>query len=359
MKFLQRVAIAILFLFLGNSAKTQQHFVYFQTDNRQPFYIKLDNNLYSSSTAGYLIIPRLVNGQYNLQLGFPKNEFPEQSFQFVVNGKDEGYLVKYFNDKGWGLYNLQTMELNIATNTKPEPPKESIVQSNDDEFSRTLSQVVNTPDLSKQQITKETKEANLVVTPVSKPNEVIEQTQKVSSSLAVVVEKPKLILKSGAEMIYKDGADTIAVLFEGNQIPNTAKIKENKKEMQNSRPVELGIDSSTTRIESKPKQPALVRSNPCKDIADQKGFLKLRKKMASRTSDFDMISDAMKAFKNHCFSSVQLRNLAVLFLNNQGRYSFLDAAYPYVSDPEKFAALKDLLSDEYFRNRFDAMIQKK
>src|SRR5882757_6295280 len=93
---------ASLLICLSVSAHAQQnHFKYIQADNRQPFYIKLDKKILSSSASGYLIIPKLQEGNYTLTIGFPKNEWPEQNVTCSVNKKDAGYLLKNFGDKGW------------------------------------------------------------------------------------------------------------------------------------------------------------------------------------------------------------------------------------------------------------------
>ena len=105
--------------FFRLSLKAQQnHFVYIQTDNRQPFYVKLDKMVYSSSYTGYLIISKLKTGTYNLIIGFPKNQWPEQSVHFAVEDKDLGYLLKNFGDKGWGFFNLQTLTVLMAVNSE-------------------------------------------------------------------------------------------------------------------------------------------------------------------------------------------------------------------------------------------------
>src|SRR5882757_1153709 len=106
---------ASLLICLSVSAHAQQnHFIYIQADNRQPFYVKLDKKLLSSSASGYLIIPKLTDSSYDLSIGFPKNEWPEQKVTCNINRADVGYLLKNFGEKGWGLFNFQTMDLLMA-----------------------------------------------------------------------------------------------------------------------------------------------------------------------------------------------------------------------------------------------------
>src|SRR6478672_7919331 len=122
----------------------QNHFIYLQTDNRQTFYVRVNEKYYSSSSTGYMIIPKLVNGTYNLSIGFPKNEWPLQVITVVVNNNDQGFALKNFGEKGWGLFNMQTME--VAMGGAQRAGNTNTVTSTDG-FSNVLADVVNSPSL--------------------------------------------------------------------------------------------------------------------------------------------------------------------------------------------------------------------
>jgi hypothetical protein len=94
----------------------------------------------------------------------------------------------------------------------------------------------------------------------------------------------------------------------------------------------------------------------CKQSASEKDFLKLRKNMAAETNDEAMITEAKKQFKSRCFTTEQIRNLSSLFLTNAAKYQFFDASYLHVSDSENFSSLGAELKDEYYSNRFKALI---
>lgn len=113
------------------------YFVYLQTDNKQPFYIKINDKLISSSSAGYTIIPKLTNGNHNIIVGFPKDQWPQQNFSFNITNNDAGYYIKNFGDKGWGLFNLQTLEVIMAAASIAI--KEKVVGENDDAFAAAIA----------------------------------------------------------------------------------------------------------------------------------------------------------------------------------------------------------------------------
>lgn len=121
----------------------------------------------------------------------------------------------------------------------------------------------------------------------------------------------------------------------------------------------LVVDSSKVEVLS----PVVTdKVNPiintsCTALATNDDFIKLRRKMAGEDNDEDMISAAKKAFKAKCYTTEQIKNLGSLFLNDQARYNFFDAAYPYVSDPGSFISLEDQLIEDYYKKRFKAMIK--
>jgi hypothetical protein len=112
MKYL--LQIVLLSFFLNTTWAQEKHFVFIQSDNQQPFYVSLNGKIYSSTASGYVIIPKQLDGEYTATIGFGGNSFPEQSFKYVIDKKDIGFNLKNFGDKGWGLFNLQTLAVTMA-----------------------------------------------------------------------------------------------------------------------------------------------------------------------------------------------------------------------------------------------------
>jgi hypothetical protein len=398
------VITAFLF-FLSVSAKAQQtYYLYIQSENKQQFYIRMDKDIYSSAGSGYVIISKLLDSTYSFSIGFPKNQWPQQSFICAVNKKDNGYLLKNFGDKGWGLFDLQTMAITMAN--MPAENKNIIREERTDSFSNMLSAVVDDPGI------KEVKKAKPVAVldttqPVEtvKPEVVADEPKKEIPDGAVVIstmETKKIIKlldkanKDGRELIYIDNTvipnDTIRIFIPADKISASvqekkqddtiapAEVKPEKQVMKNDEkkfinvempvtpktdtPVQSNnaavIPASAEKIKTAPvvpvKQNTVLTNSNCKSIASDEEFLRLRKKMASTESDDDMISLAKKVFKTKCFTTSQVKNLGFLFLNDQGRYKFFDMAYSFISDPENFGSLQNQLSDPYYVNRFKAMV---
>ena len=87
------------------------HYIYIESENKQPFYVVLNKNIFSAANGGYLIIPQLKNQVYKLQVGFPRNDYAEQNFFIPINNIDHGFVLKQAMDNRWQLVNLLTFNI--------------------------------------------------------------------------------------------------------------------------------------------------------------------------------------------------------------------------------------------------------
>lgn len=134
----------LLSIFLTLSASAQKvYFIYLQTEDYSAFYAKLNDKIYSSSNAGYLILPNLKDSTYNFSIGFPSSQ-TDSKFTVAIAGKDRGFLIKNF-DSGLGLFDLQN--LSVIRAQKEEKDKTISYQRRNDEFSSLLSKAANDTSL--------------------------------------------------------------------------------------------------------------------------------------------------------------------------------------------------------------------
>jgi hypothetical protein len=219
-------------------AAQQDHFIYLQTENNVPFYIKTGSIVTSSSNSGYLIISKLKDGEYKMIIGSPRNEWPEQQVTYKVDNKDAGYLIKNFGNKGLGLYNLQTYNVVMAESVAVDNSKPA-TQNNDNAFSNMLANVVNDSTIKEKDIIpeppaekvvvkeekekavpkEEVKEAAKPTVEQPQPTDVKVAEQPVNSLLTASVIKRKLRKKGkdGTELVYVDehenNRDTIRIFI--------------------------------------------------------------------------------------------------------------------------------------------------
>ena len=95
---LKRFVIVIFIFAFALFARAQQtHFVYLQTENGQPFYVKINNKVISSSPAGLFNFTKIDRMEIiSLSVGFPKREFPEENFQILIDKNNRRISFKKF-----------------------------------------------------------------------------------------------------------------------------------------------------------------------------------------------------------------------------------------------------------------------
>ena len=450
-RFKKLFFLCLIALFSFSLKAQQAHFVYLQTDNGQPFYVKLDNKVVSSSAEGYLILPGLSDGVYKIAVGFPKKEHPEESFTFNIGNNNEGFLIKNFEDKGLQLFNLETLALingtadstnTIATTVKkdidpfskmladvvkdssilqnhqveaPKPltaPVDSQVATNNiasapvsnagtfsvAKIDSPISKILSRQDTNGLQMVyadKNNEKTDTVRVFIPSPDEQIAATgnnsaagnkndsissftDSVKFTITPTVVKPEkdtsgFVFRKDSLALNKDSnTNPVQVFVIGPAKKKGSAVKEpEQKETSKDTDQLTGAEISDTNQQKKNKEaaasqvillPKVVTSSTvnsdCKAFASSEDFLRLRKKMAAESNGEDMIKVARKYFKTKCFSTDQIKDLSYLFLTDEGRYKFFDAAYAHASDSDQYQVLESQLTDEYYLNRFKAMIRK-
>lgn len=438
---MNKLVLTLFLSFSIYSASSQRvYFIYLQSENQHPFFVKSGEKIISSSASGYLIMSKLVDSTYNFKVGFNNNNWPEQQFSVTLNKKDHGFLLKDFKEKGWGLFDLQSLQviMNSNNNIPAQGSLKSEKTSEYDEsaFTNILAKVADDPSLKEKNTVSikkdsievekpaagivnedsmETKiEEKKLVTEVeatNKPeevkvepkadivalaeknendlpvkpanNKVVDQgsdLEKVSSKMQTgrTVSYSRSIISKrsessttegfGLEFIdkYEEGVeDTIRILIP-NPKPLIVKKSEAAKEekkfidiavVDSSQPAQKKAESQNEAENAqKTENKALINDN-CVAKAAESDFFNLRKNMASVQGEENMILEAKTYFKTKCFTTEQVKNLSSLFLTDEGRYRFFDTAYKYVTDLQNYPVLEIELRDEYYKNRFKAMLR--
>ncbi|MCH5717722.1 DUF4476 domain-containing protein [Niabella hibiscisoli] len=385
------------FVGFGQGYQVQsKYFVYLQTEPAQPFYIKINGQQITANASGYLILPQLKDGNYKLTVGFPDSKTAEQRFDFKIDSKDKGYLIKDYGNDGWGLFDLQTMAVQKALKVgeevvtakvtppapKPEPKKETVPADGVSDFTKVLSQAANDPSLLEKPKQQPVEEKPVVVTP---PPTAINQPAE-NKQPATVQERPVVRVpdnsaaaepvqtktSKGVTVVYDDRnesgqVDPITIFIpepkaSGPKEPAPAPVEREKKETVTVKE----NNQSGFKVEEKAaiSQPAAAEnasaksSNAaCKSIATEDDFLKLRRAMATESNDDSMIAQASKAFKAKCYTTAHIKYLSSMFLSNAGKYNFYAAAYPFIADREHFASLASEIKDAAYRDKFNALVQ--
>jgi len=172
---------------------------------------------------------------------------------------------------------------------------------------------------------------------VEEKNPAPDTTEKKPIIIAAAADKPdkKVIVDSMPVLIKKQ--DSVSAPITSIKTPDTVAAKKSVK-----------ADSV--------KKTVIINSD-CKNFATEADVDKLRIKLLAENDLFERIVIARKVFRTKCFATKQIRALTELFVNDKARYGFFDAAYPFVSDTENFKQLVELLTDDYYINRFKMMVR--
>jgi hypothetical protein len=415
-------AFLIFFCLIGLVLKAQQkHFIYVESEGQQPFAIVLSGKVYSSSDYGYVIIPKLEDGNYNFTVSFPMNKFPDQFFACTINKKDMGYILKNDKDK-WVLQNLQTKEM---------VSNDDAATAKDTAFGNMLSQAVSDSTLTKQNVVSPTPDNNnntgttvagaaavaatatSVLQPgtdtVMQPQKVsqtnidtgtnmqfIDKTQNGNDTINVFIPSEQVSAPAAATQSNLPGNSSatagnavmvvapVAVPSANNGTPNNTVTPDTSASAPVSASAENNIttDTATHGVSNPFYKPdannnaaaaatlpavaavtATATSSPdavkqdCQSTLSDDDLNKLKRKMFTQHNDNDMIQVAIKYVQKKCITTDQVKLLGSLFVSDDGRYSLYDALYRYVYDYGKYPELAGQIIDPYYKKRFASLLR--
>ncbi|HLG39246.1 MAG TPA: hypothetical protein VI461_06235, partial [Chitinophagaceae bacterium] len=198
-------SILVLLILLASPVVFSQklHFVYIQSEQEQPFFVKINEKIHSSTSSGYLILSRLRDSSYAISLGFPQSKWPEQRFIIDIKSRDHGFSLRNFGDKGWGLYDMETMAIQMGMS----PNNNSVSKTGSKDvsvFTDILSKAANDPSLKeKPVIVKEEKPA------VLQPPGVKEEVKPSGDSAVVKQDQPPFTEKREEPAFKSNKEDSI------------------------------------------------------------------------------------------------------------------------------------------------------
>lgn len=403
---MRKIVFGMTFLLMASFVFAQRtNFVYLQTDPQQPFFIKLNEKVISSTAAGYLILPKLTAGTHTITIGFAGGKLQEQKFDLQVQNSDKGYLIKQLGGE-LSLFDLQTAVLLPAANTKGTVTATKLEKENVSAFTNALSKAsadttllygkpkqeapVTAPAVAKQEsqsavtqpapvqtpvtVTKEVKDTVLAVkeaavpeketkvvvketvTPVKEEVVVVTETVKEPVVAPVVtVDKPVITPAETALLSSTIQRKAVTETGEGTTVVYEEAYENGSKEL-----ITIILPPAKEIFKETPAtttQQPILKANICKNNASEKDFLAVRRKMVAKTNDEAMIEEAEKVFKTKCFTTTQVKNLGNMFLSNAGKYNFFAMAKNYVSDINNFPGLAAELKDSFYIGQFNKLIQ--
>jgi hypothetical protein len=377
--------IVLVLAILFTSAKSQNHhFIYILADQQQPFYVRTTEKVYSSSSLGYLIMPRLLSGKISFTIGFPKNKWKSSKYSIELSENDIYLSFKQVDSTTWGLYDKQTNLVYIPEEIN-QPAK---MDTSKDPFSVMLAEVSDNPTILQQKkrevqistalnqdtaslsLTQQndiqTREIEVKEIPLTSNNAIAAQKENQKNKSKKIDRTMYLIDSTGISMGYEitegDSSEKVVLFIPKQQeMPEaetkTSAGKKKRKKQQEQVVANEEVLTKVNDIEIKETETKPLR---CADLATEADFRMIRKRLASEDDEETMVvvADTSMGNSKKCFSSEQVKNLAVLFLNDRIRFQFVESAIIHLSDFGNASVLVSLFQDDEKRKKIKETIEK-
>ena len=184
--------------------------------------------------------------------------------------------------------------------------------------------------------------------------------EKDTVTLFVYFENPEPVAKKR----YEDPMVTARRLLKND----TARKKQGRPEKEIHAAAEKELVKNAGN-DSPKKEPETVKADTvekarrqvagCTQEATEADVTALRSAILVRNTEEEKISVSAGAFAMKCFSVVQIRQLAELFVSDKAKYLFLHAAHGHVADRDHFPELADLLLDKTYLKKFRTLVHKR
>lgn len=344
------IPILLMGCLFGANANAQQnvnHFIYFQSEAKEPFYVMINGINYSSSINGYLILPKLKSGEVNFKIGFARDKYPEQSFATIIANNDLGYALRLNADKQWELFNLQDFSV-VSAGAKSEAYNNIAITQ-----SPTVTKVIESAPVATTITVPVAEIATSQATTTVKADTFLSQPIKVLPKVAVNTDGAKNLLpktdpatngikkissivsETGVLEVYIDKGDTVRVF-----VPNATTAKAD----------------STAAVKANVANKVDKSVKNC-TFATNEDFLKTRAKMAAAEAEYEMLNIGAQAFKDKCFSVEQVKYLSYLLIEEENKLTFFLSAQKTVYDTYNFPTLQKLLTKTEIIEQFRKALQ--
>jgi hypothetical protein len=140
--------------------------------------------------------------------------------------------------------------------------------------------------------------------------------------------------------------------------PKESKKDKKKKKAAEGEAVDIAAPVAAEPVpETKSSSLKMINSD-CGKVMDDETFRKVLRKFVAGKDDDAMLDAFRRQTKGYCLESSQIKTLVQLMGTDESRYRLLDQAYPKAYHSDEYAGLESLLSDNYYKKRFRAMLNR-
>ncbi|RQO31279.1 hypothetical protein DBR32_04740 [Taibaiella sp. KBW10] len=307
-------------------------FVYIQGDKQTPIYVKMEGEMQARYSKDFAILNGLAAGPLHLEVLFQQNAYPAQKFILNIAPSGQRSLVlKKLNNTQFALYDLNNGHY-INAGNKVE---DDVITTDPNKELQDMLAVNKEPDVA------------------NTGKEIADPVQEVPETKPVKAAKPKkekkVVVVAAPEDTPATPAtkeDTRFLDFEMNKeaAANAEKQKGNKRNKKEE-------PEQAVTIEATPEKPVKKTIN-CEEGMTEAAFNAFAQRLEDRTDEENKLSYVQKYGKAFCFSTEQVRVVALSFNSQSSRYEVARVLKPRVSDIDHYTELLSLFNTNYLKERF-------
>lgn len=315
--------------------------VYIQSDKETPIYVKVEGQMMERYSKNYVVLGNLASGPLNLEILFQQNKYPNQKFVLNIPPSSQRSLVlKKIDQNQFALY-----DLNYGIYLNNGNRLEDDISGSDNGYQNT---VLVTPD-PKEEIVKEE--------PVEKPKKekIVAQKPKKEKKAEEAIPEFQAVKEE-----EKQNEETPLMAQEEPEKPKKSKrSRANKKQetdenTNNERFLDFEMDKKESNSGNNRSGTAknTASGNKCTEAASESQFDNFASLLNATDDEEVKLGIVRKNASKYCFSTDQVRTIAMNFDSQSSRYEVARVLKAKVVDVENFAELSSLFNTNFLKERF-------
>lgn len=324
--------------------------VYIQSDKETPIYVKVEGRMMERYSKNYVVLGNLASGPLNLEILFQQNKYPNQKFILNIPPSSQRSLVlKKLDQNKFALY-----DLNYGIYLNNGNRLEEDISGSDNDYQNTVLAANN-----------RTEEAQpLKEAPVAQPKKEKVSAQKTKKEKNTEESIPEFAgAKVKEDKKKKTEAPEVAqVVPENNDTPKPAKRKRTDREQEKEAKTEQErfLDFEMDKKEGNTgnnksgntKNTSATHNGKCTEAATESQFDNFASLLNATEDEEQKLGIVRKNAPKYCFSTDQVRTIAMNFDSQSSRYEVTRVLKAKVVDAENYPKLSSLFNTNYLKERF-------
>lgn len=343
---MKKIALAVLGLVFCFNVLAQDRndaVVYIQSDKETPIYVKMEGQMMERFSKNYVIMNGLASGPLHLEVLFQQSQYPAQKFILnVAPSAQRSLILQKVSDKKFALYDLN-YGIYLQEGNKVEDDIDlsnipAVAANNNSTISQSTKEQENTIPTFKAE---EKKEADRLAKETAKRNAKEEKKKKEAEETIPSFETTK---------------------NETNEEPKLSRAErkrieaaEKEKQAEQERFLNFEIDKKEQEIKTENRRKAntaSAHSASCTEPASESEFNSFASVVNASDDEELKLSAVKKNGSKYCFSTDQVRLIAMGFESQSSRYEVARSLKSYVVDKDKYGNLSVLFNTNYLKDRF-------